>query len=67
MDNEKVIIALLIAVVLLSVATFGISLGLNSDKVSNKPVENPEGYFNLGQANVGFEIAETSVNSGGRT
>ena len=66
MDNEKVIIALLIVVVLLSIASIGISLGLNSD-VSNKPVENPEGYFNLGQANVGFEIAETSVNSGGRT
>ena len=56
----------MIVVVLLSIASIGISLGLNSD-VSNKLVENPEGYFNLGQANVGFEIAETSVNSGGRT
>ena len=67
MDNEKVIVALLIIVVLLSVATLGITFGLNSADVSTKSIENPEGYFNLGQANVGFEIAETPANIGGRT
>ncbi|MBI2045187.1 hypothetical protein HYT23_03950 [Candidatus Pacearchaeota archaeon] len=65
MDNEKVIVALLIVVVLLSVATVGITLGLDLDKVfSKQQAGNPADYVDVNHANVALVIAKTPQNGG---